>query len=53
MTWFCNMPRTVAELAEKMDPPVQVHVAMAVGAMNTLKKTHSIENSRARNADGK
>jgi len=50
MTWFCNMPRTVAELAERMDPPVQVHVVLAVGACNTLAKPHVQEGSTARKA---
>ena len=48
MTWFCNMPRTVAELAEKMDPPVHIHAAMTVGACNTIAKSHAPENSNAR-----
>jgi hypothetical protein len=50
MTWFCNMPRTVAELAEQMDPPVRLHVAMAVGACNTLANPHVREGSAARKA---
>jgi hypothetical protein len=37
MTWFCNMPRTVAELAEKMDPPVRLHAALSCQACNTLR----------------
>jgi hypothetical protein len=36
MTWFCNMPRTVAELAEKMDPPVRIHAALSCQACQTL-----------------
>jgi hypothetical protein len=36
MTFFCNMPRTVAELAEKMDPPAYVHAALSCQACQTL-----------------
>jgi len=50
MTWFCNMPRTVAELAEQMDPPVHLHAALAVGACNTLANPHVKEGSGARRA---
>jgi hypothetical protein len=49
MTWFCNMPRTVAELAEKMEEPVRIHVVLSCQACNTLPG-HARENSPSRRA---
>jgi hypothetical protein len=49
MTWFGNMPRTVAELAGKMDPPVQVNIVLSCQAMNTTTG-HAREGSPTRNA---
>jgi hypothetical protein len=49
MTWFGNMPRTVAELAGKMDPPAQVNVVLSCQAMNTTPG-HAKEGSATRNA---
>jgi hypothetical protein len=49
MTWFCNMPRTVAELAERLDPPVRIHAVLSCQACNTLPG-HVKEGSPSRRA---
>ena len=49
MTFFCNMPRTVAELAEKMDPPVRINAVLSCQACNTLPG-HAKDGSPSRRA---
>lgn len=49
MTWFNNMPRTVAELAAQMSPPVQVNIVLSCQACNTTTG-HACEGSPTRNA---
>jgi hypothetical protein len=49
MTWFCNMPRTLAELAEKMDPPVRIHAVLSCQACQALSG-HVKEGSPTRRA---